>query len=153
MLLGILSDTHGLLRPEVAPALAGVDHILHAGDVGDSGILDRLREIAPVTAIRGNVDTHGRCSGLLATEIVELGGCLIYMLHSLADLDLNPKAASIGVVIFGHSHVPSIETRDGVMYLNPGSCGPRRFRLPLTVALLRIEDGRPGAEIVSLLDH
>jgi putative phosphoesterase len=150
MLLGILSDTHGLLRPEVLPALAGVDHILHAGDVGDAGILDRLREIAPVTAIRGNVDTHGPCSELPPTEVVELAGCLIYMLHSLADLDLNPKAASIQVVLFGHSHVPSVEMRDGVMYLNPGSAGPTRFRLPVTVALLRIEAGRPSADIVAL---
>jgi putative phosphoesterase len=150
MLIGILSDTHGLLRPQVAPALAGVDHILHAGDVGDPAILDRLREIAPLTAIRGNIDTHDPCADLPPTDVVELGGCLIYMLHSLHDLDLNPKAASIGVVVFGHSHLPSIEMRDGVMYLNPGSAGPRRFRLPVTVALLRIEAGRPSAEIVTL---
>jgi putative phosphoesterase len=151
MVIGVVSDTHGLLRPEVIPALAGVEHILHAGDVGDPAILDRLREVAPVTAIRGNIDTHGACSELPATEVVELGGGLVYMLHSLAELDLNPKAASISVVVFGHSHKPSAEVRDGVLYLNPGSCGPRRFRLPVTVALLRIEAGVASAEIVPLL--
>jgi putative phosphoesterase len=150
MLIGVLSDTHGLLRPEVLPALAGVEHILHAGDVGDPAILKRLGEVAPVTAIRGNVDVSGECSLLPATEAVELGGVLVYMLHSLADLDLNPKAAEMGVVVFGHSHQPSVEWRDGVLYLNPGSAGPRRFKLPVTVALLRIEDGVAGAEIVRL---
>jgi putative phosphoesterase len=151
MVVGVVSDTHGLLRPEVIPALTGVEHILHAGDVGDPAILERLRGVAPVTAIRGNIDTAGVCAELPATEVVELGGSLIYMLHSLADLDLKPKAASIGVVVFGHSHKPSAEVRDGVLYLNPGSCGPRRFRLPVTVALLRVEDGVAEAEIVSLL--
>jgi putative phosphoesterase len=150
MVIGVLSDTHGVLRPEVLPALAGVEHILHAGDVGDPTILDRLQEVAPVTAIRGNVDVGGTCSLLPETEAVELGGCLVYMLHSLADLDLNPKAAEMGVVVFGHSHQPSVEWRDGVLYLNPGSAGPRRFKLPVTVALLRIEDGVAGAEIVPL---
>lgn len=151
MLIGVLSDTHGLLRPEVLPALAGVEHILHAGDVGDPAILERLREIAPVTAIRGNVDVAGACSLLPATEAVELGGVLVYMLHSLADLDLNPRAAEMGVVVFGHSHQPSVEMRDGVLYLNPGSCGPRRFRLPVTVALLTVEAGVAKAEIVPIL--
>lgn len=150
MLIGVLSDTHGLLRPEVLPALAGVEHILHAGDVGDPAILERLREVAPVTAIRGNVDVSGACSLLPETEAVELGGCLVYMLHSLGDLDLNPKAAEMGVVVFGHSHQPSVEWREGVLYLNPGSAGPRRFKLPVTVALLRIEDGVAEAEIVPL---
>ena len=151
MVVGVVSDTHGLLRPEVIPALTGVEHILHAGDVGDPAILERLRGVAPVTAIRGNIDTAGVCAKLPATDVLELGGSLIYMLHSLADLDLNPKAASIDVVVFGHSHKPSAEVRDGVLYLNPGSCGPRRFRLPVTVALLRVEDGVAEAEIVSLL--
>ena len=151
MLLGILSDTHGLLRPELIPALAGVDHILHAGDVGDPSILTTLSRIAPVTAIRGNIDTHGPCSRLPATEAIELGGCLIYMLHALDDLDLNPQAANFGVVLFGHSHKPSIEHRQGVLYLNPGSVGPRRFNLPITYALLRITGARPEAEILPLL--
>ena len=151
MLIGVLSDTHGLLRPELLPALAGVDHILHAGDVGDPAILTALSRIAPVTAIRGNIDTHGPNSLLPATEAIELAGCLIYMLHSLDDLDLNPQAAGIGVVLYGHSHKPSIDHRQGVLYLNPGSAGPRRFNLPITYALLRITNSHPHAEILPLL--
>jgi len=151
MLIGVLSDTHGLLRPELLPALAGVDHILHAGDVGDPTILTTLSRIAPVTAIRGNVDTHGPNSLLPATEAIELAGCLIYLLHSLDDLDLNPKAAGIVVVLYGHSHKPSIELRNGVLYLNPGSAGPRRFNLPITYALLRVHNSQPQAEILHLL--
>jgi hypothetical protein len=150
MLIGVISDTHGLLRPELLPALAGVAHILHAGDVGDPAILTELRRIAPVTAIRGNIDSTGPCAALPATEAIELAGCLIYMVHALEDLDLHPHAAGIGVVLCGHSHQPSIEQRDGVLYLNPGSVGPRRFNLPITFALLRIDNGQPTAEIVSL---
>jgi len=136
MLIGVVSDTHGLLRPEALKALAGVDYILHAGDVGDPGILDKLREIAPVTAIRGNIDTFGPCAQLPATEAIELAGRLFYLVHSIHDLDLNPAAAGITCVISGHSHKPLIETRNGVLYLNPGSAGPRRFSLPVTLALL-----------------
>ncbi len=136
MRIGILSDTHGLLRPEVVPALAGVDHILHAGDVGDPNILTTLRTLAPVTAIRGNIDTHGSCAELPATEAIELAGHLFYLVHSLHDLDLDPQAAHLAAVISGHSHKPLIETRGGVLYLNPGSCGPRRFSLPTTLALV-----------------
>jgi len=150
MLIAVISDTHDLLRPELLPAIAGVDHILHAGDVGDPTILDALRQIAPITAIRGNIDTAGPCAALPATEAIELGNCLIYMLHSLDDLDLDPTAASIGLVVYGHSHQPSITTRKDVLYLNPGSIGPRRFKLPISYALLRIEDGQPSAEIIEL---
>jgi putative phosphoesterase len=150
MLIGVISDTHGLLRPQLLPALAGVDHILHAGDVGDPTILSRLREIAPVHAIRGNIDTSGPCAELPATEAVELAGCLIYMVHAIEDLDLHPREAAIGVVLCGHSHQPLIEHHDGVLYLNPGSVGPRRFNLPITYALLRIEAGKPTTEIISL---
>ena len=149
--IGVISDTHGLLRPEALAALAGVEHILHAGDVGDAKILDALRAIAPVTAIRGNVDTCGSCATLPATEMVELGGCLITMLHSIDDLDLSPKAAGVRMVVYGHSHQASAEERDGVLYLNPGSAGPRRFSLPVTVARVQINSGRPSAEIVELL--
>jgi putative phosphoesterase len=151
MLIGVVSDTHGLLRTEVLLALAGVDHILHAGDVGDPAILDELARIAPVTAIRGNIDTHGPCSLLPATEAIELAGCLIYMVHAREDLDLSPQAAAISAVIYGHSHKPSVEQLQGVFYLNPGSAGPRRFNLPITFATLRITDGRPAAEIHPLL--
>ncbi len=148
-MIGVLSDTHGLLRPEALDALRGATHILHAGDVGDIAILDRLREIAPVTAIRGNIDTTGATAKVPATEATELNGKLIYMLHSLADLDLKPEAAGISVVISGHSHRPSIDLRGNVLYLNPGSCGPRRFKLPITVAHLYL-DATPRAEIIRL---
>ncbi len=151
MLIGVLSDTHGLLRPELLPALADVDHIFHAGDVGDPEILTELRRIAPITAIRGNIDRSGPCASLPSTEAIELAGCLIYILHSIDDLDLHPQAASIGVVLSGHSHKPSIEHRDGVLYLNPGSVGPRRFNLPITFALLRIDNGKPAARIIPLI--
>jgi putative phosphoesterase len=143
MKIGILSDTHGLLRPEVLPALRGVDHILHAGDVGDSAILDALRTIAPVTAIRGNIDIHGDCALLPATDAIELGGHLFYLVHSAQWLDVNPAAAGIRCVVSGHSHKPLIETKSGVLYLNPGSCGPRRFSLPVTLVLMDTADMLP----------
>jgi putative phosphoesterase len=150
--VGVLSDTHGLLRPEVLRALEGSHHILHAGDVGDPAILDALRELAPVTAIRGNIDRSGACAQLPATEVIELGGCVMYMLHSLDDLDVKPESAGLNVVLYGHSHRPAAATRNGVLYLNPGSCGPRRFSLPVTVAQLWIAgDSTASAEIISLL--
>jgi len=151
MRIGVISDTHGLLRLEALDALRGSDHILHAGDVGNFDILGQLREIAPVTAIRGNVDTHGDCAELPATEAVELGGKLFYLIHSIADLDLNPEAAGIAAVIYGHSHQPSIETRNGVLYFNPGSAGSRRFSLPVTVGTITIEtNGGIKAGIIEL---
>lgn len=150
MLAGVISDTHGLLRPEALVALAGAEHILHAGDVGNADILDALREIAPVTAIRGNVDTQGACASLPATEALELGGRLFYMLHSVHDLDIDPRAAEVSVVVSGHSHQPSIERKGGVMYLNPGSAGPRRFRLPVSVALVTVTGDGVEARIVEL---
>jgi putative phosphoesterase len=150
MLLGVISDTHGLLRPQAIDALAGVEHILHAGDVGNPDILDRLRQLAPVTAIRGNVDIHGPCAELPQTEAVELAGHFLYMVHALEDLDLNPRAAGISVVIYGHSHKPSALRRDGVLYLNPGSAGPRRFSLPVTLSLLRLEADSAIPELIEL---
>ncbi len=142
MLIGVISDTHGLLRPEALTALAGVEHILHAGDVGAVGILGALRAIAPVTAIRGNIDTEGGCAELPATEMVELGGRIFYLVHSIAELDISPKAAGVDVVVFGHSHKASVERRGEVLYLNPGSAGPRRFQLGVTLALVTVaEDG------------
>jgi putative phosphoesterase len=153
MLVGVISDTHGLLRPEAVAALrdAKVEHILHAGDVGNIEILDTLREIAPVTAIRGNVDLYGACAALPETEAVELDGALFYLVHSVHDLDLKPEAAGIAAVVSGHSHQAGIEMRTGVLYLNPGSAGPRRFTLPVTVALARVEGGAVTASIVTLL--
>ena len=141
MLIGVISDTHGLLRPEAVKALMGVEHILHAGDVGDIAILDALREIAPVTAIRGNVDTTGTCAELPATDVVELGGQLFYLVHSVHDLDINPKAAGVAMVVSGHSHKPKVEVKDGVVYFNPGSAGPKRFSLPITVGFVTVQDG------------
>ena len=141
MLIGVISDTHGLLRPEAVAALRGVEHILHAGDVGDIAILDALREIAPVTAIRGNIDVSGACATLPATDVVELGGRLFYLVHSVHDLDINPVAAGVAMVVSGHSHKASVQVRDGVVFFNPGSAGPRRFSLPVTVGFVTVEDG------------
>ena len=136
MRIGVISDTHGLLRPEAVEALRGVEHILHAGDVGDPAIFDQLRQLAPVTAIRGNIDRRGACALLPETEVIQLNGCSIYMLHDLHTLDLDPVAAGIQVVISGHSHTPRIEWKKGVLYFNPGSAGPRRFSLPISVGFL-----------------
>jgi uncharacterized protein len=151
MLVGVISDTHGLLRPEASTALAGVEHIRHAGDVGDMRILDALKEIAPVTAIRGNIDAWGECAELPATDVVELNEKLFYLVHSIADLDINPAVAGVAAVISGHSHKPSAETKNGVLYLNPGSAGPRRFNLPVTVALMTVGKTKLEAKIVPLL--
>ena len=151
--MGVISDTHGLLRPEALALLAPVEHILHAGDVGEASILTALRAIAPVTAIRGNIDRSGPCAELPATEAVELAGTLVYLVHSVHDLDLHPRAASIAVVVSGHSHKPEVRWADDVLYLNPGSAGPRRFRLPITLAMLRLVPGeQPAAEIVPVLE-
>jgi hypothetical protein len=151
MLIGVISDTHGLMRPEALVALAEVEHILHAGDVGRPEILDELRKIAPVTAIRGNVDVSGACARLPATDVVELAGKLFYLVHSVHDLDINPVAAQVDVVVSGHSHKPSVTTKGGVMYLNPGSAGPRRFSLPITVALVTVGAAGVSARIVDLI--
>lgn len=151
MRIGVISDTHGLLRPEAVAALTGVDHILHAGDVGDPAILDALGAIAPLTAIRGNIDRSGPCSQLPPTEMVELAGFTFYLLHDLKELDLDPVAAGIGIVVSGHSHQPSIDRRKGVLSFNPGSAGPRRFSLPVSLAMVEISGGAARAEIVHLL--
>jgi putative phosphoesterase len=137
-MIGVISDTHGLLRPAAIEALSGVDHILHAGDVGDASILDALRSVAPVTAIRGNIDVGGPCTHLPATEVVTLHGHTFYMLHDRQALDLDPAAAGFSAVISGHSHKPLLEWRHGVLYMNPGSAGPRRFSLPVSIGLLTI---------------
>jgi len=148
--IGVISDTHGLLRPEALTALEGSDLILHAGDVGQPEILDTLRGIAPTIAVRGNVDRGPWTDVLPLTEVVEAGEVLIYMLHDIADLDLDPAAAGFAAVVFGHSHRPSAERKDGVLYLNPGSAGPRRFTLPVTVARISVEGSRLDSEIVTL---
>lgn len=148
--VAVLSDTHGLLRDSVLPHLLGVAHILHAGDVGDAAILDRLLSIAPTTAIRGNIDRSGPCAALPATEMVTFGGTTVYMVHSLADLDLEPVAAGVQLVISGHSHKPALAERRGVTYLNPGSIGPRRFTLPISMALLRVSQSGFGVDFITL---
>lgn len=150
MRIGVVSDTHGLLRPEAVQALTGCAHVLHAGDVGDDAILETLRNIAPLTAIRGNVDHEGACAALPATEAVELAGKLVYLVHRLEDLDLHPQAAGIAAVIFGHSHQPEIAWKDGVLYFNPGSAGPRRFRLPVTMGILECTEGKLLPSLVTL---
>jgi putative phosphoesterase len=149
--LGVISDTHGLLRPEAVDALRGCDRILHAGDVGDARILEELVRIVPVTAIRGNIDTEPWARTLAETEVVEAGDISIYMLHDLGRLDLKPEVAGFRAVIYGHSHQPKIEEKNGVLYFNPGSAGPRRFRLPVSVGRLLIEDGSVRAELIEII--
>jgi putative phosphoesterase len=149
-MIGVISDTHGLLRPEAIEALRGVEHILHAGDVGDPSILDSLRNLAPVTAIRGNIDVDGPCSRLPATEVVTLHGHTFYMLHDRHALDLDPAAAGFSAVISGHSHRPLIEWRHGILYMNPGSAGPRRFSLPVSIGLLTIDADGLQPRLVTL---
>ena len=148
--VGVISDTHGLLRPEAVAALHGVDLILHAGDVGPAEILDQLRQIAPTTAVRGNVDTAIWTTALPISDVISVGGLELYMLHDRTALDLDPVAAGFAAVIFGYSHRPGAEMRDGVLHLNPGSAGPRRFTLPVTIARLTIAHGRLAHEVVEL---
>lgn len=151
MKIGVVSDTHGLLRPEVPPALRGVDHILHLGDVGNKAILESLAEIAPVNAIRGNIDRTGACSRLPETEVFLFEGHYLYLLHDIGTLHLDPAAARFSAVLYGHSHKARIERRKGVLYFNPGSCGPRRFELPVTLGMLTLEaNAEIKAEIIYL---
>ena len=147
---GVISDTHGLLRKEAVAALQGSDHIIHAGDVGDPAILRELDAIASVTAVRGNVDRGSWASTLSEVSILEAGGVSIYVLHVLQKIDLKPETARFAAVVYGHSHVPKQETKNGVLYFNPGSAGPRRFRLPVTVGTLTLEDGKLRGKIVEL---
>jgi uncharacterized protein len=156
MKLGIVSDTHGLLRPQVTPALRGADRILHLGDVGKISILDELAKIAPVTAIRGNVDREGPCAKLPETEVVLIENpphpsLYLYMLHDLKTIHLDPAAAKFAAVLHGHTHMPNFYTKKGVLYFNPGSCGPRRFELPVTIGLLTLKkNGELKPEIINL---
>src|SRR5476649_1302422 len=131
--IGLISDTHGLLRPEAVAELSGSDVIIHAGDIGSLEVLAGLAQLAPVTAIRGNIDRGDWASGLQHTEVLECGGALIYIVHNLAELDLDPVAAGFRAVVSGHSHSPRIHEKDGVLFVNPGSAGPRRFSLPIAV--------------------
>lgn len=148
--IGVISDTHGLLRPEALAALADSDHIIHAGDVGDPDILDQLNQLAPVTAVRGNVDHGPWAARLPPTNTLQVEEVLLYVLHNVAELDLRPEAAGFSAVIYGHSHVPKQEMRNGVLYFNPGSAGPRRFRLPITLGKLRLRADAVTGEILNL---
>jgi putative phosphoesterase len=149
--VGLIADTHGLLRPEATAFLAGCDHIVHAGDVGDEGILETLATIAPLTAIRGNVDMDAWANRLSDTTQVTIGGVAIYVLHDLNALDVDPRRERIRVVVSGHSHKPVITERNGVLYVNPGSAGPRRFRLPITAAELLVDGSSVTVQIRTLI--
>ena len=148
--IGLISDTHGLLRPEAVKALAGADLILHAGDIGTSEVLERLRSFGPVVAVRGNNDTGDWARAIPEREVTQVGSVCIYMLHDLNQIDVSPLAAGFQVVVSGHSHKPLIEKREGVLFVNPGSAGPRRFRLPVSVARLVIEGSSARGEVVQL---
>jgi putative phosphoesterase len=151
LIVGVISDTHGLLRPEALAALRGSDCIIHAGDIGDPAILTQLGKLAPVTAVRGNVDREGRAGKIHPTNVLEVRGVTIYILHNLNELDLKPEAAGLGVVVYGHTHVAKAERKNGVLYFNPGSAGPRRFRLPVTVGRLTVKDGKVSGEIFEIV--
>ncbi len=141
LLIGVIADTHGLLRPEAVAALGGCDHIIHAGDIGRPEVIEQLSEIAPVSAIRGNVDKGDWATVFPQNKVVAIAGRHLYLLHNARDLDLDPRAAGFDCVISGHSHKPSIEARDGVLFVNPGSAGPRRFKLPIAVATIALGPG------------
>lgn len=149
-LVGVISDTHGLVRPEALDALRGAEMILHAGDVGNPGVLEVLGGIAPVVAVRGNNDKGEWAEGLPDREAVEVGAVSVYVLHDLKEIDISPPGAGFRVVVSGHSHRPSVEEREGVLYVNPGSAGPRRFKLPISVALLRVTGDAVTAQVVEL---
>jgi uncharacterized protein len=149
--IAVVSDTHGILRPEVLPRLQGAESILHLGDVGDSKILDTLRKYAPVTAVRGNIDREGPCSRLPETEVLLIEGGYLYLLHDISTLHLDPAAAKFAAVLYGHTHKAEIRRHKGVLYFNPGSCGPRRFNLAVTMGYLHMgEDGSIEPEIIDL---
>jgi uncharacterized protein len=148
--VGVISDTHGLLRPQAVAALRGSDLIIHAGDVGNPEVIKTLSGIAPTFAVRGNVDTAAWATDLPVTELVDVGERQFFVLHQISELDLDPATAGFAAVVFGHSHQPLIETRDGVLFLNPGSAGPRRFNLPIAVARVAISNGHLRPEIVEL---
>ena len=149
-IVGVISDTHGLLRSQALEALRGVNAIVHAGDVGDAAILGQLRQVAPVTAVRGNIDTSAWGKSLPETDVLEIGGVSLYVLHNVQQLDLDPGTAGFAAVIFGHSHKPLIEWRKDVLFFNPGSAGPKRFSLPISLGKLTIANGKLKPELIEL---
>lgn len=150
--IGLISDTHGLLRNSAIAALTGSDRIIHAGDIDTPEVLRALEAIAPVTAVRGNMDGRSRLNRLPGNDLIEIGGNLIYIIHDRFEMDLDPLAAGISVVVFGHSHRPTVENKNGVLYINPGSAGPRRFKLPISVGRLEIVNGRITPFIIELAE-
>ncbi len=148
--IGVISDTHGLLRPEAVEALRGSEYVIHAGDIGDPGILSKLAEIAPVTAVRGNVDRESWAHNIPETNVLEVSSVSIYVLHDLHQLDVKPESAGFSAVVFGHSHVAKQDFKKGVLYFNPGSAGPKRFKLPVSVGRLSVADGKILAELIYL---
>jgi uncharacterized protein len=151
LIVGLISDTHGLLRPEALDLLRGCDFIVHAGDIGGPEILAELAELAPVTAVRGNVDTGTWAQSIPETEFLDVGGtAFVYVLHNIEDLDLDPAAAGFHAVVFGHSHQPGMRWKDGVLYVNPGSAGRRRFSLPISVGRLLVDDGKVTADLIEI---
>ncbi len=150
MRIGLISDTHGLLRPQALRLLAGSKHIIHAGDIGDAAILASLREIAPVTAVRGNNDAGPWASAIRETEVLKIGNVSLYVIHDVSRLDVDPAAAGFHAVISGHSHKPQSQMKEGVLFVNPGSAGPRRFTLPISLGFLKVSEGAVSAELVEL---
>jgi putative phosphoesterase len=149
--VGVISDTHGLFRPEARAFLVGCDYIVHGGDVGGAQILDELALIAPLIAVKGNNDTEPWAARLRDTELIRVGNIFVYVIYNLAELDIEPAAAGVRVVVCGHSHKPLIEERDGILYVNPGSCGPRRFKLPISAGEIRVSGSAVRARIVNLV--
>ena len=150
MKVGLISDTHGLMRAEALQALAGSDFIIHAGDIGDQAVIERLAEIAPVTAVRGNNDTDAWAAQIPETNVLDAKGIRFFVLHSVKDLDVDPAEAGFQAVVSGHSHRPEIHVREGVLFINPGSAGPRRFRLPISVATIVCRNGQIAPQLVEL---
>jgi len=151
--VGVVSDTHGLLRPEARAFAGSCDYIIHGGDIGAAAILDELSSLAPLTAVKGNNDRQAWAAHLPETEMIRVGGIFIYIIHDIAQLDIEPHAAGAHVIVSGHSHKPLIELRDGILYVNPGSCGPRRFRLPLSVGEIRVEGTKVRARTLELVEQ
>jgi uncharacterized protein len=148
--VGVISDTHGLFRPEARAFLAGCDYIIHGGDIGNPQILEELAVMAPLISVRGNNDIQPWAARLRETELIRVGNVFVYVIHKLAELDLDPAVAAVRVVISGHSHKPSVEERDGILYVNPGSCGPRRFKLPISACEILVSGSAVRARLVTL---
>ncbi len=148
--IGLISDTHGLVRDEAVAALKGCQYILHAGDIDEPDVLVKLRKLAPVTVVRGNNDPGSWAQAIPVYDVVEFGSVSVYLRHDESELDIDPRAAGFQVMMFGHSHKPRVETRDGILFVNPGSAGPRRFKLPVAVGELLISGDRVDARIIEL---